>query len=125
MLSLDSPQWVGIQRTLAPCDDCSKWHYNKLSSDYRLFFLKTVESVSSEDRSRLADPVLRRGSQLSFTSDASHPGGANDRDENEHNSENAEEEQDDDEHGAKGRSKKKIKTILRKLQHSKKSKSSK
>jgi len=89
------------------------------------FFLKTADSVSSDDRSRLADPVSRRGSQLSFASEASHPDETKDRDENEHNSENAEDEHDDDVQGGKGKSKKKIKTIFRKLQHNKKSKSSK
>ena len=67
--------------------------------------------------------MSRRGSQLSFASEASHPEEAKDRDE--HTSENAEDDHNDDEQGGKGKSKKKIKTILRKFQHSKKSKSPK
>ena len=66
--------------------------------------------------------MSRRGSPLSFTSEGSLPSELNDRDEHEHNSEKVEEQ---DEEEGKGKSKKKIKTILRKLQHSKKSKSSK
>ena len=106
----------------------SNWHLflrHIKRGDYKYLFLKTADSVSGDDRSRLAEPVSRRGSQLSFASEASHPEEAKDRDENEHTSENAEDDHDDDEQGGKGKSKKKIKTILRKFQHSKKSKSSK
>ena len=104
---------------------CNLFLWHTKWSDFKYLFLKTADSVSSDDRSRLAEPVSRRGSQLSFASEASHPEEAKGRDENEHVSENAEDEHDYDEQGGKGKSKKKIKTILRKLQHSKKSKSSK
>lgn len=71
--------------------------------------------------------MSRRGSQLSFTSEASHPGEGSDPNEIEHH-EKTEDEHEDELGGkskSKSKSKKKIKTILRKFQHSKKTKSSK
>ena len=73
--------------------------------------------------SRPTDPVSRRGSPLSFTSESSLH---SETDENEQNNEKAEEHRhDQDEEERKGKNKQKIKTILRKLQQSKKGKSSK
>lgn len=69
--------------------------------------------------------MSRRGSQLSFTSEASHPGEGSDPNEIEHHEKTEDEHEDELGGKSKSKSKKKIKTILRKFQHSKKTKSSK
>lgn len=69
--------------------------------------------------------MSRRGSQLSFTSEASHPGEGSDPNEIEHHEKTEDEHEDELGGKSKNKSKKKIKTILRKFQHSKKTKSSK
>ena len=98
-----------------------------LKAQYKLFSLsKTADTISGNSSvgTRAPDPLSRLASPLSFTSEGSLPSEQNDRDENEHNREKvAQQDQDEDE--GKGKNKKKIKTILRKLQNSKKTKSSK
>lgn len=69
--------------------------------------------------------MSRRGSQLSFTSEASHPGEGSDPNEIEHHEKTEDEHENELGDKSKSKSKKKIKTILRKFQHSKKNKSSK
>ena len=69
--------------------------------------------------------MSRRGSQLSFTSEASHPGEGSDPNEIEHHEKTEDEHEDELGGKSKSKSKKKIKKILRKFQHGKKTKSSK
>lgn len=94
-----------------------------------MFISQPADTISVNDTggSRTpGEPVSRRISPLSYTSEPSIASEPSDRDANEHSSDKVEEhDHDQDEEEERGKNKKKIKTILRRLQHRRNSKSSK
>lgn len=94
-----------------------------------MFISQPADTISVNDTggSRTpGEPVSRRISPLSYTSEPSIASEPSDRDANGHSSDKVEEhDHDQDEEGERGKNKKKIKTILRRLRHRKNSKSSK
>ncbi|XP_015775233.1 PREDICTED: centrosome-associated protein CEP250-like isoform X1 [Acropora digitifera] len=125
---LNFSQYPGLENTpetpeLSPLNLSKELHDQSTDGgNYRKTIISDVISSNSASGSRSSDPLSRRSSPISSASDSSLP---SENDENAHKCEKDDGKEQAHGEEERGKNKTKIKAILRKLQHSKKNRTSK